>query len=109
MRGVGDHTHAKSDGATTQFTTDSAHADYAQRFVVKLDSFEILFVPFLPANVCIGLRNLSRYREQQRKRMFGSRKGVSPRRVEHNDAAARRRLNIDIIHAHSRAANHAKF
>ena len=41
--------------------------------------------------------------------MFGSRKGVSPRRVEHNDAAARRRLNIDIIHAHSRAANHAKF
>src|SRR5215813_5311351 len=60
VRIVSNHTHAKTDRASTQFTADAAHANYAQSLVVQFDTFEMLFVPSLAANVCIRLWNLAR-------------------------------------------------
>ena len=40
--------------------------------------------------------------------MLGGRNGISAGRVEHDDAAARGRLNIDIVHADTGAADHAQ-
>jgi len=50
----------KRNGAPAEFAADPAHSNYAQRFVVELNTFEILFVPIFAANVCVGLRNLAR-------------------------------------------------
>src|SRR5258707_11682159 len=97
VRIVSNHSHTKTDCAPTQFAADSAHADYAKRFVVELDAFEILLVPSLAANVFVSLRNFARDAEQQRKRMFGGRDGISAGGVQHDDAAAGRALDITVI------------
>ena len=60
IRVVSNHAHSKSDRPPAQFATDPAHPNYAQCLVVKLDTFEMLFVPLLAANICVGLRDLSR-------------------------------------------------
>ena len=41
--------------------------------------------------------------------MFGGRNGVSAGCVQHDDAAPRRRFDIDIVHADAGAADHAQF
>ena len=41
--------------------------------------------------------------------MFGSRDGVSARRVQHDDAAAGRCLDIDVIHSDTGAAHDTQF
>ena len=61
------------------------------------------------ANVRVSLRNLARYGEQQRKRVFGSRDSISAWRVQHDDATARRCLNVDVIHSDTRAAHDTQF
>ena len=61
------------------------------------------------ANVRVSLRNFARDAEQQRKRMFSSRDRISARRVQHNNAAAGRRLDIDVIHSDTGAANDTQF
>src|SRR2546427_9858231 len=57
---IGDDAHPESNGPPAQLAADPAHSDNAKRFVVELDAFEILFVPFVSANVCVGFRNLAR-------------------------------------------------
>jgi hypothetical protein len=108
VRIVSNHSHTETDCTPTQFATDSAHADYAQRFVVQFDAFESFFVPVFAANVCISLRNFARDAEQQRKRMFSSRDRISARRVQHDDTAAGRCLDIHVIHSDSGATDHTK-
>ena len=61
------------------------------------------------ANVCVSLRNFARDGEQQRKRMFGGRDRISARRVQHDDAAAGRCLDIDVIHSDTGAAHDTQF
>src|SRR5213082_3665397 len=50
---IRDHSHAESDGAACQFTTDAAHPDHAECLVIKLDTFEIFPVPIFFAHACI--------------------------------------------------------
>ena len=40
--------------------------------------------------------------------MFGRGNGVSTGRIQHDDAAARGRLDIDIVHADAGATDHAQ-
>jgi hypothetical protein len=60
IRIVRNHAHSESNGAPAEFAADAAHSNYAQCFIVKFNPFEILFVPIFAANICVGLRNLSR-------------------------------------------------
>ena len=105
---VSDDPHPESDCAPAQFAADATHSDNAECLVVELDTFEILFVPMFAANVCVGLRNLAGDREQERKCMLSCGNSVSSRRIQYDDAAARGGLDIDIVHAHPGAADHAK-
>src|SRR5947207_15031747 len=70
IRVVNDYPHPEGNGAPAKFAANPAHSDYAQRFIVELNAFEILFVPILAANICIRLSYLARRRKQQRKRML---------------------------------------
>src|SRR4029450_12209386 len=60
IRVVSDHAHPEGNGAPAEFAANPTHSNYAQRFVVELNPFEILFVPMLAANVCVRLWNLAR-------------------------------------------------
>ena len=106
---VSDHAHAEGDGAPAQLAADPSHADHAERFVVELDAFETFSVPFSGANARFGRRNFSRDAEQKRKRVLGRRDGISAGRIQDDDAAARGRFNIDIVHADAGATDHAQF
>ena len=108
IRIVGHYTHPESDAAPAQFSPDSAHADDAKCFVVKLDSFKIFSVPFSAMHDRVGLRNLSRNTKQQGECMFCGGNGIAARRVEHNNATLCRRLDIDVIYANAGAADHAQ-
>src|SRR5947199_8996447 len=59
IRIVGHYTHPESDAAPAQFSPDSAHADDAKCFVVKLDYFKIFSVPFSAMYYRVSLWNLS--------------------------------------------------
>src|SRR5213079_832054 len=96
IRVVSDHAHPEGNSAPAEFAANPAHSDYAQRFVVELNTFEILFVPIFAANVCVRLWNLARRRKQQRKRVLSRGNRISAGRIQHNDAAACGRLNVDV-------------
>src|SRR4029450_11282719 len=100
------HAHPESNGAPAEFAANPAHSNYAQRFVVELNTFEILFVPILAANVSVRLWNLARRRKQQRKRMLSRGNRISTGRIQHNDAAASGRLNVDGVHPHPSSPDH---
>ena len=108
IRIVRNDAHAERDGAAAEFTADPAHSNHAECFVIKLDAFEIFSVPTFSAHACVCLGDFSGNRKQQRKRVFSRGNGVSTRRIQHDDAAARGRLNIDIVHADSSATNHSQ-
>ena len=54
----------------------------------------------------VGLRQFARQREHQRDRVLGRRDRIAERRVHHDDAAARRGGNVDIVDADAGAADH---
>jgi hypothetical protein len=105
---VSDDAHPESDRAPAQFAADATHSDNAECFVVELDAFEIFFVPMFAADVCVGLRNLTGSRKQERKRMFSRGDSVSSRRIQYDDAAACGRFDIDIVHAYAGTSDHAQ-
>src|SRR6266404_114065 len=109
IRIVGDHAHAECDRAAAKLASNSAHADNAERLVVKLDAFEFFPAPLLASQTCIGLRNFSRDVQHQRERVFGSRNGVAARCIEHDYAATSCRFNVDVINADPGATDYAKF
>src|SRR2546430_14972491 len=54
---VSDYAHAERDRAPAKLTSNSAHADHAERFAVKLDTFKIFPAPFFRAQARISLWN----------------------------------------------------
>ncbi len=54
----------------------------------------------------VRLRQLPRQRQHERDGQLRHRDGIRARRVHHHDAAPRRRIGIDVVHPHTRAANH---
>ena len=65
IRIVRNNAHPERDGAAAQFTADPAHADDAERLVIKLDAFEIFSVPISAAQSRIRSGNFSRHTEQE--------------------------------------------
>ncbi len=60
-------------------------------------------------NVLLYSSTPSSHGEQQRKCVFSSRNRISAGGIQHDNATARRRLNIHIVHPHPGAAYHTKF
>ena len=62
---ISNHAHAKGNRAPAQLASNSAHANHAESFIVKLDTFKIFPAPFLGAQTRVRLRNFSGDAEQE--------------------------------------------
>ena len=56
----------------------------------------------------VGLRNVARHGQHQRQRVLGHRDGVAAGRVHHQHAGRGGGVQIDVVHAHAGAADHAQ-
>jgi hypothetical protein len=100
--------HAESDGAPAEFAADSPHADDAKGLVEELDPFQVFAVPFSAAQKGISLRNFARRAQEQGKSVFRRGNSVAARRVHHDHAPLRRRVDIDIIDPNPSASDNAQ-
>ncbi len=100
--------HPERDGAAGEFAADAAHAEDAEGFAVQFHALEFLAVPFAGGDAGVRLRDGPGGRNQEGKRVFGGRDGVAVGRVHHDDAPARRGLDVHVVHAHAGAADHAQ-
>ena len=103
---VADHFHLQPDRAVGDDPADVAEADHAERLVAYLGAGEFAAIPFASVNRGVGGRNMPRQRHHHRDRMLRSRDAVAGRAVHHDDAAARRRFEIDVVDADARAPDH---
>ena len=67
--------------------------------VVQLDALPPRAVPLAVPEVAVGLRHVAGLGEQQRDGVLRRRQHVGLRRVHHHDAAARGRLDVDVVEA----------
>ncbi len=104
----GEHAHAEGDGAPAEFTPDAAHADDAERFVVKLHALEFLSTPFLVSDGGVGLGNFARGAEEEREGVLGGGNGVAAGSVHYDHAAFGCRLDVDVIDPDTGAADHSQ-
>ncbi len=100
--------HPEGDGAPAQLGADPAHADDAERFVVKLGPFELFSVPFPGLEVGMGLRDFARDRNEEGEGVLGGRDGVATRRVHDDNPAAGGRLDVDVVDPDAGAADDAQ-
>ena len=103
---VGDDLHAEGERALGDFAADAAHAEHAERLAKKFSAFERLAVPLAFGHREMRLGDFSRQRHQHRERQLGGRNGVAVRRVHHDDAALGGGIDIHVVHADARAADH---
>ena len=108
IRVVGQHPHAEGDGAPGDFASDAAHAEDAERFVVKFDALKFLAVPLTRFHGTVRLRNFPRQRHQHRECQLGGRDRVAAGGVHHHDATLRLGLDIHVIGTHAGAPHDAK-
>ena len=106
IRIVSEDTHSKGHGATGKLSADAAHAENGEGFAIKLNAFKALAIPFACFHRGMGLGNIAGKGHHQRESMFCRGDRIATRGVHHNDASLGSFFHIDIIHAHSSAANH---
>src|SRR5205814_10561306 len=87
---------------------DAPEYDDAERLSLQFSTDEILSLPLAGFQTAIRLGNTARERNEQSDRMLCRRDRISVRRVHHYDAASRGRCNIDVVDAHTGAADHAQ-
>ncbi|MCY1306906.1 hypothetical protein D9M70_567920 [compost metagenome] len=97
--------HLQADGARADDRADVAGTDDAERLAGDLDTHEARLLPLAGLRRVIGGRKLAGNGEEQRDRVFGGRDRVAEGRVHHDDTAARRSRDIDIVDADAGAAD----
>ena len=81
---------------------DLAEADDAERLAVQLGAIDRA-VPLERLEPRVRLGNAAHEREQHADRVLRRRDDVAVRRVDDDDAAARARVHVDVVHADARA------
>ena len=76
---------------------DAAQPDDAERLVGQLDALPPAALPPAGHERGVGLGHVARLGEQQRHRVLGGRDDVALRGVDHHHAAARGRLDVDVV------------
>ncbi len=97
-----DH-HLHRPRAVCDGLPDLAEADDAEGPAAQLESGELRPLPFAPADRRVGGRGLARDPVEERERVLRSGDGVAGRRVDDGDPGSRRRVEIDVVHAHAGA------
>jgi len=104
----GDDVHLEAARAARHHAADASQTDDAERLPAQLDADEFLPLPASGLEARVPLRDAAREREQKRERVFGGRHRVAVGRVHHDDAALRRRPDVNVVHADARAADGAQ-
>ena len=96
---VRDQVHAEAGRPARHLGADPAQPDNAQRLVAHLDAHEggALPLPFLHGG--IGLRDVAGQGQHQGDSVLGGGDRVANGRVDHGDAGAGGRVQINVIHA----------
>src|SRR5581483_3210631 len=85
---------------------DAPETEHAERLVGELDAAPLGALPAAVAERGVRLRDVPCERQQQAERVLGGRQGVRLGRVGDDDAAARRRVDVDVVDADTGAADH---
>ena len=105
-RVVGEHAHLEADRAPGDLLADPPEAEHAERLLRELDAAPLRALPAALLERRVRLRDVARERDEQADRVLGRRDDVRLGRVRDDDPAARRRLDVDVVDPHSRAADH---
>ena len=99
------HTHAQLLGQHANLRANVAVADDAQRFAAHLVRVGCTLDPATPVQNGIFLGDATHQHDDLRQHQLGHASGVGKRSVEHRNAQAHGRIQIDLVGANAKAAN----
>ena len=101
-----DDAHAETERAARDLLADAPEAEHAERLAGELDAAVLLALPAALLQRGVRLRDVARERDEQPDRVLGRRDDGRLGRVRDDDAAPRRRLDVDVVDSDARAADH---
>ena len=105
-RVIGDDLHLQAERPPRDLPADAAEAEHAERLVGELDAAPLRALPATGDERRVRLRDVARERDEQADRVLGRRDDVRLRRVRDDDPAPCRRIDVDVVDADARAADH---
>ena len=105
-RVVRDDAHLEPERAARDLLADAPEAEDAERLARELEAAVARALPAALLERRVGLRDVPREREQEADRVLGGGDDRRLGRVRDDDPAARRRLDVDVVDADPRAADH---
>ncbi len=106
IRVISYHIHLQSLGPLRNEATDTTNADDAESLIIELQPHEFGPLPLSRFSGGVGLRDIPRHGQHHGNGMFGSRDGIFPRSVHHEDSPSRRCLQVDVIDPDSGTADY---
>src|SRR5437868_2347660 len=106
VRVVGDDVHPKAERPPCDLLADSPETEHAEGLAGELDAAVRLPLPASLLQRGVRLRDVARERDEQADGVLGGRDDGGLRRVRDDDAAARRRLDVDVVDADASASDH---
>ena len=106
VRVVGKHLHFEGLGPLGHLGPDAPESEHHQGLPPQLRALQLLALPLALAHSHGAPDHRSGAAEHMGKSQFSRRDGVSARRVHHDHARLRGRLDVDVVHAHARSAHH---
>ena len=106
VRVVGDDAHPEPERAARDLLADPAEAEHAERLAGELDAAVRAALPAALLERGVRLRDVARERDEEADRVLGGGDDRRLRRVRDDDPAPRRRVDVDVVDADARAADH---
>ena len=108
VRIVADQVHAEGAGALGHQAADAAKAEDGQRLLIQLAAAELAARPLARVHAGVGLGGVARACQHQAHGLLGGGDDVGGGGVAHDDAGLGGGLDVDVVHAHARAADDAQ-
>ena len=105
-RVVRDDLHPEPDRPAGDLLADPAEAEHAERLALELDPAPPRALPAMLLQRGVGLRDVARERNEQADGLLGGRDDGRLGRVRDDDPAPGRRLDVDVVDADARPADH---
>ena len=101
-----DDAHAEAERAARDLLADPAEAEHAERLAAELDAAVRAPLPAALLERGVRLRDVARERDEEADRVLGGGDDRRLRRVRDDDPASGRGLDVDVVDADARAADH---
>ena len=105
---VRNHGHVEGAGALGDFQAHSPQPDDAKRLAAQLGALQRLLLPLAGMHERVGAAQVARHGQHQPQGVLGDRHRVCAGGVHHGDALLGGGFQVDVIHAHAGAADHAE-